>query len=77
MARMGQFAGPNEQYGLPLSYIHPRDNDMAKAKFHPVLLDPRWKLTYKQKREMQAEIDDLTKSLQYGREKAGGNRGTR
>lgn len=72
MARMGQFAGALEAYGLPLSYIHPKDNDMAKAKFHPVLLDPRWKMTSKQRREAQQEIDDLVRLMQLGRERVGG-----
>ena len=71
MARMGNFAGPSEPYGQPLSFIHPRDNDFAKARFHPVLLDPRLKLTNKQRREMQREIDDLAATLQLGKEKAG------
>lgn len=63
MARIGAFAGPSEPYGVPLSYIHPTDNDFAKARFHPILLDPRLKLTNKQRRKLQSEVDDLTGML--------------
>ena len=72
MARMGSFAGPSEPYGQPLSYIHPKDNDFAKAKFNPILLDPRWKLTAKQRRELQQKADDLAGLLALGKEKARG-----
>ena len=71
MARMGNFAGPSEPYGQPLSFIHPRDNDFSKAKFHPILLDPRLKLTNKQRRKMQAEVDNLAGLLKLGQEKGG------
>ena len=69
---MGQFAGPSEQYGLPLSFIHPVDNDFLKGEIHPILLDPRWKLTKKQRREMQDEVDDVLGNLIAAREAAGG-----
>ena len=72
MARMGVFAGPTEQYGVSLSFVHPKDNDFAKARFDPLLLDPRLRLTDKQRREIQAEIDQYVAILQLGREKAGG-----
>lgn len=72
MARTGSFAGPTEQYGLPLSFVHPKDNDFAKARFTPLLLDPRWDITQKQRREIQQEIDDLLGLLKLGREKSGG-----
>lgn len=72
MARMGNFAGPSEQYGVPLSFIHPADNDFAKARFNPILLDPRWKLTNKQRREMQEKADDLAQTLGYGRDEYSG-----
>jgi len=72
MARIGAFAGPSEPYGQPLSFIHPSDNDFAKAKFNPILLDPRWKLTDKQRREMQRKVDDLAGLLALGRDKVGG-----
>jgi hypothetical protein len=70
MARMGTFAGASEVYGLPLSYIHPKDNDFAKARFHPILLDPRLKLTDKQRRSLQEKIDDLAGLGRLAREKA-------
>lgn len=60
MARMGVFAGPTEEYGLPLSFVHPADNDMAKARFQTLLLDPRLDLTNRQRREIQQEIDQLS-----------------
>lgn len=63
MARMGNFAGPSEQYGVPLSFIHPKDNDFAKARFNPILLDPRWKLTDQQRRDLQQKADDLAQTL--------------
>jgi hypothetical protein len=72
MARMGKFAGPSEAYGPPLSYIHPADNDFAKAKFHPSLLDPRLKITNKRRRELQREADDLAGLLATGRYQVGG-----
>jgi len=65
---MGNFAGPSEQYGLPLSFIHPVDNDFAKARFHPILLDPRWKLTDKQRRDIQEKADDTAAILALGSE---------
>lgn len=70
MARMGTFAGASEAYGMPLSFIHPKDNDFAKARFHPILLDPRLKLTNKQRRRIQREIDDLAGLGRLAREKA-------
>jgi hypothetical protein len=72
MARMGAFAGPSEPYGQPLSFIHPADNDFAKAKFHPSLLDPRLKISNKQRRELQSDMDDLAGLLALGRDKVGG-----
>jgi hypothetical protein len=70
VARMGTFAGASEAYGVPLSFIHPADNDFAKARFHPILLDPRLKLTNKQRRRLQGEIDDLAGLGRLAREKA-------
>lgn len=69
MARMGAFSGPSEPYGQPLSYIHPADNDFAKARFHPILLDPRLKLTNKQRRKLQSQVDDLSGMLTLAQEK--------
>ncbi len=70
MARMGTFAGASEEFGRPLSFIHPRDNDFEKARFHPILLDPRLKLTNKQRRRLQEQIDDLAGLGKLAREKA-------
>ena len=67
---MGQFAGPSEPYGQPLSYIHPTDNDFAKARFHPIFLDPRLKLTNKERRRLQAKADKLRDSVLLGQDKA-------
>lgn len=67
---MGNFAGPSEPYGQPLSFIHPKDNDFAKARFNPILLDPRLRLTNEQRRRLQAKADDLAGLLALGREKA-------
>jgi len=72
MARMGAFAGPSAAYGQPLSFIQPKDNDFSKAKFHPSLLDPRLKITNKQRRELQREMDDLAGLLSLGKDKVGG-----
>lgn len=69
---MGSFAGPSEQYGLPLSFVHPVDNDFVKAQFHPILLDPRWKLTDEQREELQDEVDDVTALMKAGRDLVGG-----
>ena len=70
MARMGTFAGASEQYAVPLSYIHPKDNDFRKARFHPLLLDPRLGLTNKQRRRLQRQIDDLAGLGRVARERA-------
>lgn len=72
MARMGTFAGATEQYGGPVSFVHPKDNDFEKARFNPILLDPRLKLTNKQRRELQREIDDLYYLMTLGQEQVGG-----
>lgn len=73
MARMGTFAGATEEYGLPLSFIQPPDNDFEKGRFSPPLLDKRLDLTKKQKREIQREIDEFMALLRLGREAAGGS----
>lgn len=70
MARIGTFAGATGAYGLPLSFVHPADNDFAKARFSPILLDPRLKLTNKQRRRLQGEIDDLAGLGRLAREKS-------
>ncbi len=68
MARAGQFAGASEQYGIPLSFIHPKDNDFAKARFSPSILDPRYGLTAKQRRRAQKAADDLANFFRSLRE---------
>lgn len=68
MARMGQFSGATEQYGQPLSFVHPADNDFAKARFNPLLLDPRADLTAKQRRRLQEEIMQLYRTMLYARD---------
>ena len=70
MARMGTFAGTSEQYGDPVSFVHPVDNDFAKARFSDPVLDPRMKLTDEQMRELQQQIDDLFHLLVMAREAA-------
>lgn len=72
MARMGTFTGATEVYGDPVSFVHPKDNDFDKARFSDAVLDPRFKLTDKQMRDAQREIDDLMYFLGLGREKVGG-----
>ena len=64
MARMGNFSGATEQYGVPLSYIHPADNDFGKAKYHPTIMDIRFGLNSKQKDQAQREIDEVFAVLQ-------------
>jgi len=72
MVRMGTFAGPSASYGQPLSFIQPADNDFSKAKYHPTFLDPRLKMTGKQRRDLQSDMNDLAGLLVLGREKVGG-----
>lgn len=59
MARIGSFSGPSEEYGVPLSFVHPPDNDFSKARWSPELLDPNLKLTDEERQRLQDEIDDL------------------
>ncbi len=63
MARVGNFQGAATQYGQPLSYVVPPDNDFKKALYDPRLLDPRLHLTNKQLRDLQAEIEKLFPEL--------------
>ena len=64
MARMGTFSGATEQYGAPLSYIHPKDNDFGKAKYHEIIQDARFGLNTKQKRQAQEEVNEVFAVLQ-------------
>ena len=59
MARIGSFSGPTEEYGVPLSFVHPPDNDFSKARWHPSLLDPKLKLTDEERQRLQDEIDSV------------------
>lgn len=59
MARIGAFSGPSEEYGVPLSFVHPADNDFTKARWHPSLLDPKLKLTDEERQRLQDEIDSI------------------
>ncbi len=59
MARIGAFSGPSEEYGVPLSFVHPVDNDFSRAKWSPQLLDPSLKLTDEERQALQDEIDSL------------------
>lgn len=56
---MGAFSGPAEEYGVPLSFVHPPDNDFSKAKWSAALLDPSLKLTDEERQALQDEIDGL------------------
>ena len=56
---MGSFSGPTEEYGVPLSSVHPTDNDFSKARWHPSLLDPKLKLTEEERQRLQDEIDQV------------------
>ncbi len=69
---MGKFTGPSSSYGQPLSFIHPADNDFAKARFHPSLLDPRLKMNNRIRRGLSTDMDDLAGLLAIGRSKVGG-----
>ena len=64
MARMGNFSGATETYGVPLSYIHPKDNDFGKAKYHEIIQDARFGLNTKQKNAAQREVDEVFAALQ-------------
>ena len=65
---MGQFLGPTEIYSTPVNLVHPPDNDVAKSRYHPSLLDPRYELTEEQQRELQDQIDELFAVLRIIRE---------
>lgn len=67
MARIGAFGGPSDEYGAPLSYIQPPDNDFAKSLYDPALLDPRLHLTQAQKDDLQAEIDQIYALLELSK----------
>ena len=68
---MGTFAGATETYGDPVAFVHPVDNDFAKARFSDAVRDPRMKLTDEQMRDMQKKIDDLYYLMKLGQEQGG------
>ena len=59
VARIGSFSGPSEEYGVPLSIVHPSDNDFGRARWSPELLDPRLHLTDEERQRLQDEIDSV------------------
>lgn len=61
MARSGQFQGPADDWGSPLSFIFPRGGlkGFEAARYAPELLDPKLKLTDAERDRLQAEIDEL------------------
>lgn len=61
MARSGQFVGPSEVYGEPLSFVYPPDGlkGFERARYAPGLLDPKLKLTDAERDRLQAEIEEL------------------
>lgn len=64
MARMGNFSGATEQYGQPMSFIHPADNDFGKAKYHEIIQDARFGLNTKQMNQAQEETNEVFAVLQ-------------
>ena len=68
MARSGSFLGPSEIFGVPLSVVHPPDNNVAGSQFHPLLRDPALGLDDERMREMQKEIMGLLSVLQITRD---------
>jgi hypothetical protein len=60
VARSGQFQGPSDLYGEPLSFIYPRDGlkGFEKARYSPGLLKVK-NLTDAERDRLQAEIDEL------------------
>lgn len=59
MARMGGFSRGSVGYGLPLSFVKPRDNNYQANRWAPELLDPALNLTDAQRQELQDRIDEL------------------
>lgn len=67
MARIGQFSRGTVDYGIPLSFVKPPDNNPG-SKYSEELLDPSLKLTEKQKDDLQARIDELNQVLRGERD---------
>jgi len=70
MARTGQYSGPTELYGVPLSVIHPPDNDVQSSKYFSGLKDPSLNLTEEQMNDLQQQILELTALMKLGRDVA-------
>lgn len=68
MARVGQFLGPSEVFGAPLAIVKPPDNNVAKSRFAPQLLDPALGLDEARMSELNQEINELFRVLQIGRD---------
>lgn len=68
MSRSGQFSGPSEEYGVPLSVVLTPDNNLGDSLFHQSLNDPKLKLDQAEKDRLQQEIDDLLRTLQLSGE---------
>jgi hypothetical protein len=68
MARMGQFLGPTEAYGVPLSIIHPADSNVTASRFHASLLDPKLKLDEETMMDLQDQILELLAVLKVTRD---------
>lgn len=68
MARIGSFLGPTQIYGAPLSVVHPPDNNVASSRYNQALMDPNLNLDEATRRDLQAQIDELTAVLKTGRD---------
>jgi hypothetical protein len=67
MARIGSFSRGTVDYGIPLSFVKPPDNNPG-SKFSDELNDPSLKLTEKEKEELQQRIDELEAALRGERD---------
>lgn len=67
MARSGSFSRGTVDYGNPLSFVKPADNNPG-SKFDAPLLDPSLGLTDQQKEDLQQQIDDLDAVLRGERD---------
>lgn len=67
MARSGQFQGPSDLYGEPLSFVYPRDGlkGFEKARYSPGLLAKKG-LTDAERDRLQDEIDELIATAKLG-----------
>lgn len=67
LARIGSFSRGTVEYGLPLSFVKPPDNNPG-SKFSPGLNDPSLKLTEQEKEDLQDRIDELSAVLRGERD---------